>query len=44
MCQILDISRGAYYRWLNTPVTKRDLEEIELTADIKRKIISKVSL
>jgi putative transposase len=36
MCPILEVSRSAYYRWIKNPIAKRRLEDIIITADIKR--------
>jgi len=36
MCSKLAISRSAYYGWLDNPIGKRKLDNIKITADIKR--------
>lgn len=36
MCQIFDVSRSAYYNWLNLPVSYRKGKDIELIRDIKK--------
>lgn len=35
MCQILEVSRSAYYEWLNRPLTKREEDDIVLSKMIK---------
>ena len=35
MCQVLKVSRGGYYAWLNRPMSKRDKENLELVQRIK---------
>ncbi|MCB9234204.1 MAG: IS3 family transposase [Bacteroidia bacterium] len=36
MCKVLKVSRQGYYRWLNRPPSKRELENAELTRQIKK--------
>ena len=35
MCQVLKVSRGGYYAWLNRPISKRELENQQLLERIK---------
>ena len=34
MCSMYDVSKSAYYRWLDNPVGKRDLRNHDLDRDI----------
>lgn len=35
MCTVLQVSRSAFYEWLNRPTTDRELEDRKLTAQIR---------
>ena len=35
MCEVLKVSRSAYYEWLKRPMTNREIEDIKLSEQIK---------
>jgi len=35
MASTFNVYRGGYYKWIKNPLTKRDLENIELTQKVK---------